>query len=129
MIIYQALYFLKNQLNSYLKFQLGDDYSDTAFISNPVTQDGSAATNTSDRILLTLTNVEEERIGKMQTPPIKSVNGQEVRVNPANLDSGKRYAKAGKRKSWNSERDERKTGLDYNEQRRALASGGLAGNP
>jgi len=82
MIIYQALYFLKNQLNSYLKFQLGDDYSDTAFISNPVTQDGSAAANTSDRILLTLTNVEEERIGKMQTPPVKSVNGQEVRVNP-----------------------------------------------
>ena len=54
---------------------------------------------------------------------------EEVRVNPANLDSGKRYAKAGKHKSWNSERDERKTGLDYNEQRRALASGGLAGNP
>lgn len=82
MIIYQALYFLKNQLNSYLKFQLGDVYGDTAFISNPVGQDGSAAANTSDRILLTLTNVEEERIGKMQTPPLKSVNGQEVRVNP-----------------------------------------------
>ncbi len=83
MIIYQALYFLKNQLNSYLKFQLGDDYSDTAFISNLVTQDGSAATNTTDRILLTLTNVEEERIGKQPLPPMKSVNGQEVRVNPS----------------------------------------------
>lgn len=82
MIIYQALYFLKNQLNSYLKFQLGEDYSDTAFISNPVTQDGSAANNTSDRVLLTLTNVEEERIGKQPLPPVKAVNGQDVRVNP-----------------------------------------------
>lgn len=82
MLIYQALYFLKNQLNSYLKFQLGDAYADTAFISNPVGQDGSAAADTSDRILLTLTNVEEEKIGKTQTPPIKSINGQEVRVQP-----------------------------------------------
>jgi hypothetical protein len=82
MIIYQALSFLKNQLNSYLKFQLGDEYADTAFISNPVGQDGSAAADTGDRILLTLTNVEEERIGKIQSPPFKSINGQEVRVNP-----------------------------------------------
>lgn len=82
MIIYQALYFLKNQLNSYLRFQLGAAYGDTAFISNPVSQDGSAAANTSDRILLTLTNVEEERIGKQQTPPIKQVNGREVKVQP-----------------------------------------------
>lgn len=54
---------------------------------------------------------------------------EEVRVKPANLDSGKRYVKSGKRKTWNSERDERKTGLDYNAERRALSSSGLAGNP
>lgn len=82
MIIYQALSFLKNQLNSYLKFQLGDEYADTAFISNPVGQDGSAAADTGDRILLTLTNVEEERIGKTQIPTPKTVNGREVRVHP-----------------------------------------------
>lgn len=82
MIIYQALSFLKNQLNSYLKFQLGDEYGDTAFISNPVGQDGSAVADTGDRILLTLTNVEEERIGRTQSPPVKSINGREVRVSP-----------------------------------------------
>ena len=54
---------------------------------------------------------------------------EEVRVNPANLDSGKRYAKSGKRKTWNSQRDERKTGLDYNAERRAMSTSGLAGNP
>ncbi len=54
---------------------------------------------------------------------------EEVRVHPANLDSGKRYAKSGKRKTWNSEKDERKTGVDYNEERRSVTSSGLAGNP
>lgn len=82
MIIHQALSFLKNQLNSYLKFQLGNEYADTAFISNPVGQDGSPAADTGDRILLTLTNVEEERIGKVQLPTVKIINGQEVRVHP-----------------------------------------------
>jgi hypothetical protein len=43
---------------------------------------------------------------------------EEVKVDAANLDSGSRYRKSGKRKTWNSERDERKTGLDYNAQRR-----------
>lgn len=82
MIIYQALSFLKNQLNSYLKFQLGDEYGDTAFISNPVGQDGSSAADTGDRILLTLTNIEEERINRTQRPVLKSINGKDVRVNP-----------------------------------------------
>ena len=46
--------------------------------------------------------------------------GEEVRVKAANLESGSRYQKGPAKKTWNSERDERKTGLDYNGQRRAL---------
>jgi Domain of unknown function (DUF4124) len=45
---------------------------------------------------------------------------EEVRVDAANLDSGSRYKKGAKRGHWNSDRDERKTGLDYNAERRAL---------
>mgnify|MGYP001817114139 CR=1 FL=1 len=54
---------------------------------------------------------------------------EEVRVDPANLDSGSRYTKAGKRKVWNSQEDERKSGLDYNAERREVSSSGIAGNP
>ena len=43
---------------------------------------------------------------------------EEVRVDPANLDSGSRYAEAKKRKTWRSESDTRKTGVDYNADRR-----------
>jgi hypothetical protein len=39
---------------------------------------------------------------------------EEVKVDAANLDSGQRYGKAPSRqKTWNSERDTRKSGLDY----------------
>lgn len=54
---------------------------------------------------------------------------EEVRVGAANLESGKNYTKSGKRKTWNSQRDERKSGLDYNAERRSIASGGLAATP
>ncbi|MGB1139394.1 MAG: DUF4124 domain-containing protein [Halioglobus sp.] len=45
---------------------------------------------------------------------------EEVRVKAANLESGSRYKKGSAKKTWNSERDQRKTGLDYNAERRAL---------
>lgn len=82
MIIYQAISFLKNQLNSYLKFQLGNEYADMVHISNPVSQDGSPASGTTDRVLLTLATIEEEKIGKVQSPQLKTVNGKGVRVSP-----------------------------------------------
>ena len=46
--------------------------------------------------------------------------GVEVRVDTSNLDSGSRYQKQAKRKTWASEADSRKNGLDYNAERRAL---------
>jgi len=45
---------------------------------------------------------------------------EEVRVKAANLESGSRYKKGPAKKTWKSQRDERKTGLDYNAERRAL---------
>ena len=46
--------------------------------------------------------------------------GEEVRVDATNLDSGSRYRHTGARKTWSSERETRKSGLDYNNERREL---------
>ncbi len=40
---------------------------------------------------------------------------EEVRVDAANLESGNRYAKQPKQKTWTSERDTRKNGREYNQ--------------
>ena len=45
---------------------------------------------------------------------------QEVRVDSSNLDSGNRASAADKSKTWRSEQDTRKTGLDYNAERRGI---------
>jgi hypothetical protein len=43
--------------------------------------------------------------------------GEEVRVQTTNLGSGHRYAKKGAKKTWTSERESRKTGLEYTAQK------------
>jgi hypothetical protein len=43
---------------------------------------------------------------------------EQLRVNPTNLSSGSRSAKKSATKVWNSERDTRKSAVDYNEQQR-----------
>ena len=45
---------------------------------------------------------------------------EEVRVDPANLDSGSRYAKPAKKKTWRSQAEKRKSGMDYNAERRGI---------
>ena len=45
---------------------------------------------------------------------------EEVRVEAANLNSGKRYAGPAEQKTWRSQADTRKTGMDYNAERRSL---------
>tara|TARA_R110002049_G_scaffold42950_5_gene127292 strand:- start:1808 stop:2110 length:303 start_codon:yes stop_codon:yes gene_type:complete len=45
---------------------------------------------------------------------------EEVRVDPANLDSGSRYIAPAKKKTWRSEADLRKSGAEYNEERRSI---------
>ena len=45
---------------------------------------------------------------------------EEVRVRAANLDSGKTYTAPPKPKTWRSQADTRKSGIDYNAERRSL---------
>lgn len=45
---------------------------------------------------------------------------EEVRVSSANLNSGKNYAVPAKPKTWRSQADTRKSGADYNAERRNL---------
>jgi len=45
---------------------------------------------------------------------------EEVRVPPSNLNSGQHSAAPAERKTWRSQADIRKTGTDYNAQRRSL---------
>lgn len=45
---------------------------------------------------------------------------EEVRVDPTNLDSGGRAAAKPREKTWRSEEETRKTGLDFNASRRGI---------
>ncbi|GAB5450364.1 MAG: hypothetical protein Hals2KO_06920 [Halioglobus sp.] len=58
--------------------------------------------------------------------PEASNTREEVRVDATNLGSGSRYKKNKREKSWNSERETRKSGLDYNEKRRDVHQQGSA---
>ena len=48
---------------------------------------------------------------------------EEVRIDATNLDSGARSTAPDADKTWNSERDERKSGLQYSSERRAMYMG------
>lgn len=50
----------------------------------------------------------------------KATAREEVRVGATNLDSGSRTRRGSGSKTWNSQRDTRKSGIDYNDQRRSL---------
>ena len=45
---------------------------------------------------------------------------EEVRIDPTNVDSGRNTRGAVAKKTWSSDRDTRKTGRDYEEQRRRI---------
>ena len=45
---------------------------------------------------------------------------EEVRVEQANLTSGDRYGRETRRKTWRSQEDTRKSGTDYNAERREM---------
>lgn len=45
---------------------------------------------------------------------------EEVRVDATNLDSGAKYSGAGPEKTWRSEEDTRKSGVEYGADRRNL---------
>jgi len=48
----------------------------------------------------------------------KAASRRELRVDPTNLDSGSGTARGSSSKTWVSQRDTRKTGVDYSAQRR-----------
>lgn len=48
---------------------------------------------------------------------------EEIKVNRVNLDSGTNTARRGRGKSWRSQTDSRRTGEDFNEERRSLYEG------
>jgi hypothetical protein len=50
----------------------------------------------------------------------KAASREEVRVEATNLDSGSRAGRGGAAKTWTSDRETRKTGIDYNAQRRGI---------
>ena len=50
--------------------------------------------------------------------------GEEVRVDATNLDSGSRSRLGSAKKTWRSDQETRKSGLDYNNERRSLYGNG-----
>ena len=50
----------------------------------------------------------------------KVASQEEIRVDAANLSSGKRYGERAGTKAWLSDVDTRKTGVQYNAERRSL---------
>lgn len=49
--------------------------------------------------------------------------GEEVRVEAVNLNSGQTHGAPAKPKTWSSQADTRKTGIDYSAERRSLYEG------
>ena len=78
----KALSFLTDELNAYLELNVGTEYNDTVKLSGIVGQDGSSAKDTDNSLILTMVNVEEERILKSQLPTVETINGQTGKVNP-----------------------------------------------
>ena len=81
-MIDKALSFLADSINNYYEYNLGSSYNETVKLSGIVEQDGSTAKDTDNSVVLTLINLEEERVLKTQRPTVENVNGQTVKFNP-----------------------------------------------
>lgn len=81
-MIDKALSFLTDEINAYLEFNVGSEYSDTVKLSGIVGQDGSSVKDTDNSLVLCLVNVEEERHLKSQLPTVEKINGQTAKINP-----------------------------------------------
>lgn len=77
-MIYSVLSTVSDKLNSYLKnrFALGED---KVILSNIVNQDGSLAITESDKVILTLVNVQEETVSSR-------LNSMDNMPRPVNLN-------------------------------------------
>ena len=81
-MIDKAIDFLKDELNAYLKLNVGDEYGKTVKSANILNQDGTVEATLEDSIIATLINVQEERITKAQGYQLDTINGQQVKLNP-----------------------------------------------
>ncbi len=79
-VIDKAIKFLGEQVNDYVKLKTGAT-TDKVVMSNVVTQSGSIAI-ADNNVALTLVNIEEERITKVQTPYVVTSEGESIKVNP-----------------------------------------------
>lgn len=77
-MIYSVLNTISDRLNSYLKnrFALGED---KVILSNLVNQDGSVAITESDKVVITLVNIQEETVSSR-------LNSMENMYRPVNLN-------------------------------------------
>lgn len=81
-MIDKALSFLTDEINAYLEFNVGSEYNDTVKLSAIVGQDGSSVKDTDNSLILSLVNIEEDRILKSQLPTVEKINGQVAKINP-----------------------------------------------
>lgn len=81
-MIDKTLSFLKHEVNNFLRYKANDLSADKVEVINIVAQDGTIAHLPDSSILLTLVNVEEEKIFKQQIPLFQEQNGAVTKANP-----------------------------------------------
>jgi hypothetical protein len=78
-LIDKALSFLKTELNTWLAIRSG---SDNMIDISALLDEGGKVKLPSNSLAITLVNIDEERVMKMQQPEIKTINGHVSYVNP-----------------------------------------------
>ncbi len=78
-MINKALSGITQDLNEYLKKQLSLQ-EDKAILSSIVNQDGSVANHTQNKLVITLVNIEEDRVSK-NMPPINPAINPHLSIN------------------------------------------------
>jgi len=81
-VINKVLSFIKEELNNYIKLKLNDSSVDKVVCAEIVAQDGSAVHLPQNSIIITLANIEEEKVLKSQTPHTQELNGSLIISNP-----------------------------------------------
>lgn len=81
-MIDKAVDFLKDEINAYLKFSVGEESADTVKPANLLNQDGSIDATLENSLVLSVINIQEDRITKAQGHQLETINGQQVKLNP-----------------------------------------------
>ena len=78
----KVMTFLADELNNYLKAKSGDYAHEKVMLANLVALDGSTAHLQSSSVIITLVNIEEERILKSQLPGQMNTSTGVAKFNP-----------------------------------------------